>query len=296
MEKKTYVYKEVGGVSILADVYRPGKCVNRPVVASLHGGCLINGDRTGYREDILELCRQQEYVLVSLDYRLGPEAKVPAIIDDLRDAIGWIRREGPALFGADPARLAVVGYSAGGYLTLMTGICVEPAPQVLVSYFGYGDIDGAWYTQPDTYYCTQVEQIAEADARAAVGAGVLTGTTWSTPMAEARGKYYRYLRQQGRWTREMTGFDASDTKSLTPYCPVRNVTADYPPTALLHGTEDTDVPCQQSAAMAERLTAAGVEHEFHAIEGAGHGLSDGDPAETAIATNSALAFIKKHLG
>ena len=44
-----------------------------PLVVWLHGGCLINGGRGGLREDLRELCGTEDYALVSLDYRLGPE-------------------------------------------------------------------------------------------------------------------------------------------------------------------------------------------------------------------------------
>ena len=73
-------------------------------------------------------------MLVSIDYRLAPEVKLPAIIEDLKDAFTWIREKGPPLFHANPEKLVVSGGSAGGYLALMSGICVEPRPTALVAY------------------------------------------------------------------------------------------------------------------------------------------------------------------
>jgi acetyl esterase/lipase len=93
---------------------------------------------------------------VSFDYRLAPEVKLPAIIKDVRDAFRWLRERGPGLFHADPDRLVVTGGSAGGYLTLMTGFCVQPRPRALVAYWGYGDVDGDWYTKPSEHYRKQV--------------------------------------------------------------------------------------------------------------------------------------------
>jgi acetyl esterase/lipase len=80
--------------------------------------------------------------VVAIDYRLAPEAKLPAIVDDLRDAAAWIREQGPARFGIASERLAVAGHAAGGYLTLLSGHAVEPRPRALVSFYGYGDIAG----------------------------------------------------------------------------------------------------------------------------------------------------------
>jgi dipeptidyl aminopeptidase/acylaminoacyl peptidase len=49
------------------------------------------------------------------------------------------------------------------------------------------------------------------------------------------------------------------------FCPVRNVTKKYPPTLLLHGDNDTDVPHQQSVSMTAELKRVGVHHELISI-------------------------------
>src|SRR5688572_15072491 len=82
--RKTYTYKTVGKVQVQADVYRPDDTTVRPVVVWLHGGALIVGSRTSVPRQLLELCRTEGFALVSFDYRLAPEVKLPAIIDDVR--------------------------------------------------------------------------------------------------------------------------------------------------------------------------------------------------------------------
>ena len=67
------------------------------------------------------------YALVSFDYRLAPEVKLPAIIEDVQDAFRWLREQGPKLLHIDPDRVVVTGGSAGGYLTLMTGVARQAA-------------------------------------------------------------------------------------------------------------------------------------------------------------------------
>jgi pimeloyl-ACP methyl ester carboxylesterase len=76
---------------------------------------------------------------------------------------------------------------------------------------------------------------------------------------------------------------------------VRNVGPDYPPTLLLHGTEDTDVPYEQSAAMAKELARHQVPHELATVPGAGHGLAGGDKERVQQARRKALAFLRDHL-
>jgi dipeptidyl aminopeptidase/acylaminoacyl peptidase len=106
------------------------------------------------------------------------------------------------------------------------------------------------------------------------------------------GRFYLHCRQQGLWTTNVSGFDPrTQDPSLTPYCPVRNVTPDYPPTLLIHGTRDTDVPYEQSVEMDKVLTRVGVEHRLILVPNAGHGLPGGDPKQVADAYSAAFEFV-----
>jgi len=266
---KTYTYKTVGSVSIQADVFRADGDQIRPVVIWIHGGCLMGGSRDNLGEKERTRYVNDGYVVVSIDYRLAPAVKLASIIEDLQDAYRWVREQGPELFRIDPDRIAVIGSSAGGYLTLMAGFCVAPRPLALVSFYGYGDVAGKWYAEPDEFYNRQ-------------------------PPEPREGNLYLYCRQNGLWPNVVAGHDPkTEPRAFDPYCPIRNVTPDYPPTLLIHGDQDTDVPFEQSVIMAEEFTRVGVEHEFLQYEGVGHGLS----AETNDdAVTKALVFLRKHMG
>src|SRR6185503_5219786 len=94
------------------------------------------------------------------------------------------------------------------------------------------------------------------------------------------GAFYQFCRQQGIWPQEVSGGwnPHTEVSKFVPYMPAHNVTADYPPTLLIHGTKDTDVPYEQSVMMAEALKKNGVAHELVTIPDAEHGLAGGDPA------------------
>lgn len=291
--KQTYLYKTAGACEIYADVYPANRNSPHPVLVWIHGGALISGNREGIAAEHLERYIGAGYTVVSIDYRLAPETKLPEILADLQDAFRWLRQERER-FAIDPERTAVVGHSAGGYLTLMAGCCIAPRPKALVSFYGYGDIVGDWYSRPDPFYCQQ-PAVPREEAYAAVGGPPISGVSWGE--GAGRGRFYLYCRQQGLWPQEVGGHDpAAEPDAFTPFCPVRQVTPDYPPTLLLHGDEDTDVPYTQSVLMAEALSRAGVEHELITLPGKGHGFDRqrDDPAVRA-AQDRVLAFLHRHL-
>src|SRR5262249_46461239 len=203
--KQTYTYKTAGETPVQADVYRAADTKVRPVVVWLHGGALIMGSRTAVPKGLLDLCRAEGFALVSLDYRLAPEVKLPAIVEDVEDAFRWLRTQGPKLFHADAERVVVAGGSAGGYLTLLTGVRIRPRPTALVAYWGYGDVDGDWYTKPSGFYRKQAP-VEKADAYRGVGEKAVTGSEDGVDF-KARGRFYLYLRQNGLWTKDGTGVD-----------------------------------------------------------------------------------------
>jgi acetyl esterase/lipase len=294
--KKTYTYKTVDGVQIQAEVWRPEDDKVRPGVVWIHGGALIVGNRHSVPGNITELCRKEGYVLISLDYRLAPEIKLPAIIEDIKDAFRWIRDKGPKLFHIDPDKIVVTGGSAGGYLTMMTGICVAPRPRALVAYWGYGDVDGPWYVKPSEHYRKTAALVMKEDAYKAVGKKVTTGAELSNAEMRARGRFYLYLRQNGFWTREVSGFDPEkEPRKLDPFCPVRNIKKDYPPILMIHGTKDTDVPYEESADMAKELARQKRAYELITVHGGGHGLGGADKKVVAEAHRRALDFIREQL-
>jgi acetyl esterase/lipase len=279
ISKQTYTFKVVGNCEIKADVYGISDNVIRPVIVWIHGGALIVGHRENINPEHLEIYVNSGYTVVSIDYRLAPETKLKAIIEDIQDAYGWVREKGPELFNIDANRIAVIGHSAGGYLTLMTGFCVAPRPKALVSFYGYGDITGAWESRPDPFYCQQ-PLVSKEEAYQAVGGSVISEATGQ----HNRGLFYLYCRQNGLWPKEVAGHDPdTEPRAFDPFCPIRNVTREYPPTLLLHGDRDTDVPYQQSVMMADELARVGVEHELITIKNGGHGFDGAGIKEPVVA-------------
>ncbi len=291
--KSSHVYKTVGAVKIEADVHRPPGTETRPVLVWLHGGALILGSRTQLPRSLVELCGRERWILVSFDYRLAPEVKLPEIAADLRDAFRWLHAEGPGLFHADTRRVVVAGGSAGGFLTMLAGAIIQPRPAALLAYWGYGDIDGEWARTKSVHHGPPVSR---AEAEAGVNLGRVLTNTDDPAAGKARGNFYRYLRQTGGWARGVAGVDpAKEAAWLKPFCPVRLITRDYPPILMVHGTEDTDVPYACSAEMARELNRNQVKHELITVPGGEHGLRGADPKAIAQANERAAQFLRAHL-
>ena len=291
---QTYVYETVGGLPIRARVSRFDDDVARPVVIWIHGGALINGSRLHLNPVVVpQMMVRAGYALVSIDYRLAPETKLSFIIEDLEDAFAWVRAQGPELFNADVSRIAVMGSSAGGYLTLTSGFRTEPRPTVLVSFWGYGDLVGDWYSQRSRHPRHNRRRISAEEAHAQVSGPPISN---SRDRPGDGGIFYDYTRHNGLWPIEVSGWDPhTETERFYPFMPVRNVTADYPPTMLIHGTDDTDVPYEQSLMMASEFEEHGVAYELVTIPGAEHGLEGGDPQLVASAYEGALGWVNRYM-
>lgn len=96
-------------------VYTPSDDPDLPLLVYFHGGGWVIGDLD--MEDVAHraIANQAGCVIMSVDYRLAPEAPFPASIDDCFAATAWAAEHASEL-GADPARVAIGGWSAGGNL------------------------------------------------------------------------------------------------------------------------------------------------------------------------------------
>lgn len=284
--KTTYVYKQVEDLQIKADVYQVKDDVIRPVVVFIHGGALMTGVR-----DRVPMLNSKEalfasgYDIISIDYRLAPETKLPEIIADVEDFFKWLQKVGPAELGVDTSRVAVAGGSAGGYLALSTGYRVNPRPTVIVSQFGYGDLVGPWLAEPSPHprHNQPEDKMSEEDFKA---------IPFWPPVSnndERHGEiwgFYRICRKRGLWPLMVAGWDPlKEPGKFYPYLPVKNVTPDFPPTLLIHGTEDTDVPHLQSELMEKEFIKHNVPYQFFSLEG-GNMVCTGHPRKRSSVPRS----------
>jgi len=104
-----------GEETIRIRVYRPEGDGPLPVIVFFHGGGWVIGDLDTHDVLVRRLTNASGCLVVSVDYRLAPDHKYPAGLEDCYAAVRWVA-EGAGEIGGDGARIAVVGDSAGGNL------------------------------------------------------------------------------------------------------------------------------------------------------------------------------------
>ena len=126
LEHTTVQYKNSAGVSKnqqSLDIY-PAQGVNRPVVVFVHGGAWLLGDKDNKIDSKVSLFRKENYVFVSINYRLSSifsrNVQYPQHTEDVADAIKWIH-DNIKNYGGDPNQIVLVGHSAGAQMVSLIG-------------------------------------------------------------------------------------------------------------------------------------------------------------------------------
>ena len=235
METKDLEYGKVGDKALLLNLYRLAKQDKpAPGLIFIHGGGWQSGNRTDYTYYTVRFAKRG-YVCATISYRFMQEAPFPAAVQDAKCAVRWMRANA-AKYGINPDKLAVIGGSAGGHLSMMTGYSSD-APE-LEGDGGNPGVSSRVQAVVDLYGpCDlECEEARNVD---------VVKTFIGKPYDEAPELYKK----------------AS---------PLTYVTKDDPPTLILQGTIDDLVPVWQSDRLAEKLKQAGVPYQYEKFEGWPH--------------------------
>lgn len=120
------VYKTIGNRKLRIDVFYPDSSFRSlgekqlPIVLFIHGGGWRSGDKSFQHPLAIETAARG-YITASVEYRLSPEAKYPAAVEDIMDAVIWLKKNA-ARYGGDTGRVALSGSSSGGQLAAFCGV------------------------------------------------------------------------------------------------------------------------------------------------------------------------------
>jgi len=107
-------------------LYKPGAMPGLPVLLFAHGGGYVLGSLDSHDRICRLLAERSGAAVLAVDYRLAPENKFPAALEDMEAALKWLQVAG-ATRGLDPRRIAMAGDSAGGNITLATALSRKQA-------------------------------------------------------------------------------------------------------------------------------------------------------------------------
>lgn len=147
---------------IPARLYRPETGVPLPVLIYLHGGGWVTFDVDSFDPWCRFLARHGQCAVLSVEYRLAPEHKFPAAIEDALAVLDWVKAHGPALEG--DGRVGIGGDSAGGNLATVVSLLTrsEPARAPDLQLLVYPAVDLS--EQRDSYHAFASGHVLERQA------------------------------------------------------------------------------------------------------------------------------------
>ncbi len=251
-------YKVANNVEQKLDVYaRRGDTSPNPTVIYIHGGGWVGGTKEA---SALSLAPYLEmgFSAVNVEYRLGRVSRAPAAVEDCRCALRWVIANAER-YGFDPNRLIVTGNSAGGHLSLTTGILPESAG---LDYECHGREDLKVAAVINYYGITDVNDLMAG---------------------KPNEKSYTVSWLGGQPDRDAIAKRVS---------PIHYVRKGLPPILTIHGDADPTVPYQHAVILHKKLDSVGVMNELLTIPGGKHGGFKRD--EVGKINSTIRAFLAKH--
>jgi acetyl esterase/lipase len=255
--KPDIVYLTANNYQNKLDVYQAVGDDPHPTLIYIHGGGWVEGRK---EEDVLEAVPflEKGWAVVNVEYRLARVSLAPAAVEDCRCALRWVIEHAKD-YKFDPNRIVLMGHSAGGHLSLLTGMlpvsagldreCAgdkELKVAAIVDWFGITDVN-------DLLQGPNIEDYA---------------VTWLGSLTD----------------REQIA------KHVSPLTYVR---PGLPPILMIHGDADDTVPYSHSLRLHAALDKAGVANELLTISGGKHGDFNHAQIETSYA--HIWAFLAKYL-
>jgi acetyl esterase/lipase len=228
------VYMKSGGAAFTMDVLKPANPNKAAVVFVVSGGWISDhGMLETYGPELEKTFVDAGFTVFEVVHGAQPRFKVAEIVDQVRTAVRFVHSHA-ADYGIDTNRVGITGISTGGHLSLM--------------------IAGS----PDS----------PVNAVAAI-APPTDLSDWGKP-----GSLLTEQPQMAIFIPAL-GFDPKEPKGdiealMKKVSPITSVTANYPPTLIVHGDADAVVPLQQAKVMDEALANAGAPHKLDVIPGGGH--------------------------
>ena len=228
----TFIYARSCGESLSLELYRPPQDAKPlPLVVVIHGGSWQSGSRLEFGE-LSRYLAARGYAVASVDYGLAPRSIFPGPVEDVRDALVFLRRHA-AEYSLDASQIVLLGRSAGGQIALAAAHDPEPLPGLkgVIVFYGPNDMPFSWsFPGPKRIIDTR-----------------------------------KLLRQY------LGGSPVEQPERLIAASPLLRAGAYSPPTLMIHGERDELVMPIHEDRLSKKLKMAGVPHYYLSMPWATHG-------------------------
>lgn len=265
------IYGRKFGMALTMDVFTPQSGANGAAVVFVVSGGWVSDNQALNNQFIAYFVAEplkRGYTVFAVFHGSQPKFTVPEVVADINRAVRYIRHHARD-YGIDPDRIGITGGSAGGHLSLMLGTA--------------GDLGNAKSADPVERQSSRVQAVAclfpPTDFLNYGGQGkyafdgVLTAFRPAVDVREPDSKTMRLER-------------ATDPKKHLELAgkisPISHVSADDPPTRIVHGDADRLVPIQQAELLVAKLKEAGVRAELITRQGRGHDFAGIDKDVAAM--------------
>ena len=267
IDKKDVEYANHDGKALLLDLHVPDGAGPFPAAVLVHGGGFDEGSKSTNVRPLFEPLSQAGYAWFSIDYRLAPAAQLPQAVEDVEDAIAWVKANA-STYHVDPAKIALIGESAGGLLVNYIGThdSAKAGVAEVVDFCGpsdYGKLAQLRRAHPENF------DMASINRHASHGGGI-----------------------------HFFGVETLDEQGLAKLrtvAPIALVHRGMPPFLCIHGTKDDQVAYDQSTAFCDAIRNVGTSCELITIEGGGHGMSRWRAPEMQHWKTEMIAWLNKQL-
>jgi acetyl esterase/lipase len=258
--KVDVVYGRKYGMALTMDIFTPKANANGAAIVSvMSGGWFSSHDwiNPGSLEELLK----RGYTVFAVVHGSQPRFTIPEVVKDMNRAVRFIRFHAKD-YHIDPDRIGITGGSAGGHLSLMQGTA--------------GDTGDKSSKDPIDQTSSRVQAVAcffpptdflnyGKPGEIALGCGVLKDFKPPFDFNEQDPSTKTFVRITD------VGKILEIGRQISP---INHVSADDPPTLILHGDADYLVPIQQAEVILAKLKSAGVDTKLVVRKGAGHGWPD----------------------
>jgi acetyl esterase len=253
-------FARIEGQELLARVYRPRGTPAGPLGAlvDVHGGAWSRGDRMVGVQHGRGLAAAG-LVVVSLDFRQGPDHKHPAAAQDISAGVRWVRMNAATL-GVDPARIGIVGSSSGGQLALLVAVRPGAPDHAGTAILRADGSLGAGAGDDGVAFAIALYPVADPHARYRYARSRINDATFEGAARLAASSLGYFTDEAAMAAASVTGVVASGGARAVP------------PVWLAHPEMDDNVPASITDAFVTAYEKAGGRIERVHFPGANHGF------------------------